>query len=51
MITYKLFNSLGQELILKNGNALIPKDSDNTDYQEYLKFLENGGTPLPAENT
>jgi hypothetical protein len=32
-------------------NAFIPFDPDNTDYQEYLKFLENGGIPLPAENT
>ena len=22
----------------------------NTDYQEYLKWLEKGNTPLPAEN-
>ncbi len=24
-------------------------DKDNTDYQEYLKWLEEGNTPLPAE--
>lgn len=23
---------------------------DNADYQEYLKWLEEGNTPLPAEN-
>ena len=31
-------------------NAFIPFDPDNTDYQAYLKFLEDGGTPLPADN-
>jgi hypothetical protein len=30
-------------------NAYIPFDLDNTDYQEYLKWLEAGNTPLPAE--
>ena len=29
--------------------ALIPFDLANTDYQEYLKWLEEGNTPLPAE--
>ena len=28
----------------------IPFDSDNTDYQAYLKWLDEGNTPLPAEN-
>ena len=27
----------------------IPFDSANTDYQQYLKWLEEGNTPLPAE--
>jgi hypothetical protein len=30
-------------------NAFIPFDPANTDYQEYLKWLEAGNTPLPAE--
>jgi hypothetical protein len=25
-------------------------DPDNTDYQEYLKWVAEGNTPLPAEN-
>ena len=29
--------------------AWIPNDPDNTDYQEYLKFLAEGGQPLPAD--
>lgn len=30
-------------------NAFIPFDPANTDYQEYLKWLEAGGVPLPAD--
>jgi hypothetical protein len=30
-------------------NTYIPFDLANRDYQEYLKWLEEGNTPLPAE--
>jgi len=30
-------------------NTSIPKDPANTDYQAYLRWLEEGNTPLPAE--
>ena len=30
-------------------NAFIPKDEANIDYQQYLKWLEEGNTPLPPE--
>ena len=29
--------------------AWIPFALDNTDYQAYLKWLDEGNTPLPAE--
>lgn len=29
----------------------IPFVNDNTDYQEYLKWLAEGNTPQPAEGT
>jgi len=30
-------------------NAFIPFDPANTDYAEYLKWLEAGNTPLPPD--
>jgi len=30
-------------------NAFIPMDPANLDYAEYLKWLEEGNTPLPAD--
>ena len=30
-------------------NAFIPFDPANTDYQAYLKWLEEGNEPLPAD--
>jgi hypothetical protein len=35
--------------VLRDGKDSIPFDPDNTDYQAYLRWLEEGNTPLPAE--
>ena len=36
-------------VIRVNDNTFIPFDPDNTDYQEYLKWVAEGNTPLPAD--
>lgn len=38
--------------VLKNDGGTItaiPMNPDNTDYQAYLKFIEDGGQPLPTD--
>ena len=30
-------------------NAFIPMSEDNTDYQAFLRWCEEGNTPLPAD--
>ncbi len=48
---YKLVTVIsGNGLVLRlSDNAFIPFDPDNTDYQTYLKWLEEGNTPEPAD--
>jgi len=48
---YKLWKSvMGKEAIIRTSDgACIPFDPDNTDYQAYLRWLEAGNTPEPAE--
>jgi hypothetical protein len=61
---YKLFadQTISNCVIRISDNAIIPCDPDNTDYQEYLKWLDgyemqglhwvktsDGNTPLPAD--
>jgi hypothetical protein len=44
-----LFNKPSQCIARISDGACIPFAPDNTDYQEYLKWLEAGNTPLPAD--
>lgn len=48
---YKLLkNSYGEiTAILRADGWSIPMNEANTDYQAYLKFLEEGGQPLPPD--
>ena len=60
---YKMYKKIGfwqdaeqttfierNDVILRvTDNTFIPIASDNTDYQAYLKWLEEGNTPLPAD--
>lgn len=51
MTTYKLIKNLDGEVcaILRNGADSIPLSPDNTDYQAFLAWKEQGNEPLPAE--
>ncbi len=44
-----IFNNQTKQVQRLSDNAFIPFDLANRDYQEYLKWLEEGNTPLPAE--
>lgn len=46
---YKFHKSNSNSIIRIADNAFIPFDPANTDYQEYLKWLAEGNTPLPAD--
>jgi hypothetical protein len=43
------FNNEQVGVIRLSDNANIPMNPDNTDYQAYLRWLEAGNTPTPAE--
>tara|TARA_R100001082_G_scaffold108599_1_gene84090 strand:+ start:1089 stop:1250 length:162 start_codon:yes stop_codon:yes gene_type:complete len=53
-MSYKLLkNQFGEvdstTILRKTDNACIPTDTSNTDYQEYLEWVEEGNTPDPAD--
>ena len=44
-----LDSSISNCIFRLSDNAFIPFDPDNTDYQAYLKWLDEGGIPEPAD--
>ena len=50
---YKRYKTVTGEIadaIIRTTDSLcIPFDPANTDYQEYLKWLDEGNQPLPAD--
>ena len=51
--TYKLLKSADTgniaSVLRKEDEAQIPFDPANTDYQEYLKWIDEGGVPDAAD--
>ena len=38
-----------ENIVKKLPSTFVPFDPANTDYQQYLAWLEAGNTPLPAD--
>jgi len=49
--TIKIDGTIGEPIavIKLSDNAVIPFNNDNTDYQAYLAWIEQGNTPEPAD--
>ena len=48
---YKLINNFNgvATVVLRSDGASIPFDPANTDYQEYLRWCDEGNVPEPAD--
>ena len=44
-LVYSIFNSKPNSVQRLTDNTYIPFDEQNTDYQEYLKWLQEGNIP------
>ena len=52
MTTYRLIKSIttGEvKVVLRDEKDSIPFNLESPDYQAYLKWLDEGNTPLPAD--
>jgi hypothetical protein len=52
MVTYKLVNKPNSNEfigVIRSDGWYIPPVDDNTDYQQYLKWVEAGNQPEPAD--
>lgn len=53
MYKLNIFNIAGKPvtaIVRLADNAFIPEDLTVADYAEYLRWIEAGNTPLPADN-
>ena len=48
-IIYKNLQSIESSILRTTDGACIPLDPNNIDYQAYLKWLDEGNTPEPAD--
>ena len=44
-----IFGEIAEGIFRISDNTSIPFDPANTDYQAYLKWLDDGNTPEPAD--
>ena len=50
-LIYNPFTKKTDRAIRLTDGANIPLHGDNTDYQAFLRWCEEGNTPLPADST